>query len=494
MTSAVTDSRIPLREDKPDKPESEGGKAASASTSGQDHATPHPDDSNPLLVAKPSISVRNYMLMYVYHVVYYSTLGPGFFLLFFWIKQIRNSLMNMLFIRINPWCAFQNLYWITCAYTALLAVILRGYSLFDSALLYSTLLNTFFRSATISGKYSTYPQEEVDRIFNQLILPSQVRGEMMVDAWNRQVPLLVEQELRSLRNRERLSQKPPQLEVELKADKPGEKRSLSVDNILLDHVQAFNVQVNQKFLMIVVYCWAVIRTVACGLLNVAVGLPFHGSTTEEVILFYVMLLFQFMYFSVAPVFYLLAFKDVQRHKYLTQVSLLLMDGTEPLEGTIRRVSEITSKEGWELLIRLHRYGDRFLKRHVAFINFLLLHVFLLILLLLPKYFNLFVYSQFAASERKLQVLFLADLLFMTTGLIPILLLLANCNEMKRQLSERFKGSKNCPMQLQQENELVIPVLGFDFGYFKFATITLISLAAIGGAFAVVFTGTYKILQ
>ena len=273
-----------------------------------------PIDLGAFKLERSNIHLDNYLKFYYLHVFYYSTLGPLFFLLFFWISWVRSSLKNLLFIRLNPWCAFQNLYWSTCAIVFIFSVILNNtgysYTTIEVSLLYCTLINTFFRAATISGKYGTYPRSEIDKIMGDSIEPSAVRGEMMIDAWNRQEPEIVKSEIW-------VTDRTFGYEPHSKVSVDGVE--LYTNDLVTKLVDTFNrtwpVTIAPT---IAIFILGATRAVCHGLLNLACGIRFHGDTVEEAILFYFIALFQFMYYTVAPMFFLLLMKDISRHKFLTR--------------------------------------------------------------------------------------------------------------------------------------------------------------------------------
>lgn len=93
------------------------------------------------------------------------------------------------------------MYWTTCVIVTVCAFALND-TTFDAALFYSTLINTAYRSATISNKYGTYPQQEVDRIFDTSIDQKQVRDEMSLDSWTKQETKTIVLEIKSIGWRE----------------------------------------------------------------------------------------------------------------------------------------------------------------------------------------------------------------------------------------------------------------------------------------------------
>jgi len=413
--------------------------------------------------------------------------------------------MNLLFIRINPWCVYQNLYWATCAVVGILCFFVGGYGTIEGSLWYSTLINTFFRSATIAGKYGTYPQSEVDRIFEGVIPPSQVRGEMMLDRWNKQESKEVQTELISIDLRENTKILPTTVRISIQAasTSPIQKAKNShpdtaqVKDIILDLVEAFRKVSSQKELVILMFIYAMFRAALPGLLNLCVSLPFHGEKTEEIIVFYLIYLFQYMYFTVAPMFFLLAFKDIKRHRYLcTQGSALLTGVSNDADVYLLIESDQDKTAALGLIRRIDRYGDRFIQRHKLFVAFMLVHALAIIVFLIPRYFNIFQYTPKVTSEAKLQAMMTIDLITIGLPLIAILALIISTNYRSQQLLKNTEqlqsGDRNGLTQAMKSDNQIL-VLGINWNAALLIILSLIILAGIGGGIYIsLFQDRYKL--
>jgi hypothetical protein len=452
---------------------------------------------NPLLSQRATFNPGNYFLLYFLHVFYYSTFGPFFFVLLIWLPAARNSLQNLLFIRLNPWCLFQNAYWASAITITIMALVLRKYRTIDEAMFYSTLMNTLFRSATISGKYGTYPVEEVQKIFHQAISANQVRGEMMIDAWRGQTEKVVRQEIESVKKRENLQK----LDQNVIAEVSGAKTEVSSDRVVENLAKEFAEVNKQQLTMALVFVYAIIRTLACGLLNLWIGLPFHGEELEEKVVFYMVLVWEFMYFTVGPMFYLLAFKDIKRMLFFSNCTLSILNSGQATSTEIQRI-DITDNKMESMLVlakKLDRYGDRFVQRHRALTGFILVHCLLLEFVLISKYFDIFRISIFAQTERKLQFLLVADLITISLPLIGILALISKTNNTKKKVAEELKlHIKDKAVKFEQEfmsemqRDCLITIFGSDLNIGFLLVISIVLLAGIGGGIFVVFWGTYKI--
>ena len=432
------------------------------------------------------IHVDNYFKFYYLHVIYYTTLGPIFFLLFFWITWVRASLKNLLFIRLNPWCLYQNLYWSTCAIVLIFAVILNNsgyrYTTLDAALLYSTLLNTFFRSATISGKYATYPRAEVDRILGQKVDSSTVVNEMMINAWRKQDYDTVVSEITNVDTTYDFERHPAIVVNE---------HSMFVNELLKILAIAYNTQRFAPLVPnIILFTGAFVRAIAHGLLNLAVGIRFHGDTTEEAILFYYIAIFQFMYFTVGPLFYLLLYIDINRQRVLTQNAIQILSD-KPLidiDNTKVRTTEQDDIVAITILIKkLDKYGYRFIQRHKCLMGFIILHTLFLVLSLFPFYFEIFDYTKTPSTQAKLQCLMLIDLCLLTLASIIGMTLILLTNKDKRRLRTMI-NQPSLPLISEITILGVIPNLSI-------AIVTWASmLAGVAGGFYLVFAGKYKLFR
>ena len=453
------------------------------------------EESESFTEQKARINVKNYFLFYYLHVIYYSTIGPLWFVLLFWLRPIRTSLMNLLFIRLNPWCAFQNFYWTTCAIVFIFAIILNNigytYTTLDAALLYSTLINTFFRSATISGKYCTYPQSEVDRIFRIVIQSSTVRKEMMLDSWRGQKDDVIVKEIATVAKYEKID------ELDVWMAKQGQRSAEKVVEIFAHKFKETGS--TPSYAMMIVLLYGAVRAVLHGLLNLAVGIRFHGDTTEEVILFYYIALWQFMYFSVGPSFYLLLYQDFKRQIYMTgkAIQVLSMAAIPELDhDTIVQYDDKQKKAALCLARRLDMYGDRFMQRHKAFITFILLHTLFLILAMFPFYFDIFRYSQYKTSEIKLQCLMAIDLLLMATASILGIILAATINNRKDAmiaLIDKIADRQFQDIVMKFKNDSRVNLMGIHVGAVYAVAVAVVALAGLTGAVLVVFIGKYKII-
>ena len=78
--------------------------------------------------------------------------------------------------------------------------------------------------------------------------------------------------------------------------------------------------------MVISLIVALFRALLFGILNTFVGLNFFGETTHERILFGYIVLWQFMYFSVIPSFFLLAVRDFKRSSALANINIRLLEG------------------------------------------------------------------------------------------------------------------------------------------------------------------------
>lgn len=452
---------------------------------------------NPLLSQRAVFNPGNYFLMYFLHVFYYSTFGPFFFVLLIWLPAARNSLQNLLFIRINPWCFFQNSYWASAITITVMALVLRRYRTIDEAMFYSTLLNTFFRSATIAGKYGTYPEEEVRKVFSQTIPTTQVRGEMMIDAWRGQAEKVVRQEIESVKKRENLQR----LDQNIYAEVSGVKTQVSSDRVIENLAKEFAEENKQQLTMILVFVYGIARTLACGLLNLWIGLPFHGEAVEEKVVFYMVLLWEFMYITVGPMFYLLAFKDIKRTLFFSSCTLRILSSGQATKSEIQRIKIADNKMEslLSLVKKLDRYGDRFIQRHRALVGFMLVHCLLLELVLCAKYFDIFQISIFAQTERKLQFLLVADLITLSLPLLGILALISKTNYTKKEVAAELKlHTQDYGDKIIQEfvsdmpKDCAISILGSDMGIGTLLLISVVLLTGIGAGIYVVFWGKYKI--
>ena len=453
---------------------------------------------NPLLSQRAAFNTGNYFLLYFLHVFYYSTFGPFFFLLLIWLPAARNSLQNLLFIRINPWCFFQNAYWASAITITLMSLVLRRYQTIDEAMFYSTLMNTFFRSATIAGKYGTYPAEEVRKVFSQSVSANQVRGEMMIDAWRGQAEKVVRQEVESVKKRENLQR----LDQQIFAEVSGVKTQVPSDRIVETLAKEFAEENKQQLTMILVFIYGIARTLACGLLNLWIGLPFHGETTEEKVVFYLVLIWEFMYFTVGPMFYLLAFKDIKRMLFFSSCTVkILSSGPATKKSEFQKIKIADNKmESMLVLVRkLDKYGDRFVQRHRALVGFMLVHSLLLELVLCAKYFDIFKISIFAQTERKLQFLLVADLITLSLPLIGILALISKTNNMKKQVTAELKlHTQDCEEKQIQEfvsempKDSMITIFGFELSIETLLLISVVLLTGVGAGIYVVFWGKFKI--
>lgn len=466
-----------------------------------------------------------YLSFYLIHLVYYGTIGPLWAMLMP-IKLFRYILMNLLFIRVNPWCFFQNIYWISCVIP--LVFLFFSYTTLEESMIYSTWMNIFFRSATISGKYSTYPIEEIERIFWTLIAPSTVRGEMMLDSWNRQVPEVVQKELWSLSRREKLqavavelatTHEPPALSEEqtkMASKGLGAARMLNTDDIILKltQIQA-ELGGKQSIASLLVLIYAFVRGFACGLCNLIVGLRFHGNTLEEAILFYPICLFQSTYFSVGPMFFLLAFKDFKRRLYLLRVGLAVLSKRPvpecPELSELKLATSQDSNALLGLIYKLSKFGDRFLQRHRALVAFMAVHWLLLSLALIPKIIYLFDYTRVSTSEQKLFILLIADYLVISIPLLFILGLITRMNSVARELKSQLQSSKfedvntpynkdkgsealnNGQLQSQILQEAEINIGGVSVGWLLIIALVLVTGAILGLSFWRLFAGRIKII-
>ena len=451
---------------------------------------------NPLLTQKAVMNTKNYFLMYYFHVLYYLTLGPVFFVLFFWIPQIRNSLRNLLFIRINPWCFFQNAYWASTITIVIMSIFIREYTTIDEAFFYTALINTFFRSATIAGKYGTYPQVEVSKVFNTLILPSKVRGEMMIDAWNGQKETVVDEELYSIKKRENMQENSHQI-VSVEVD--GNLATKSSDDIIKEMINAYARCNTQPILKILVFLFAICRTFAIGFLNIWVGLPFHGEKTEEIVVFYLVFLWEFMYFSVGPMFFLLAFKDVKRKLYMGNRILEILEQQAVKDTNVSRVpleSPAQSDQASSVMCminKMDKFGDRFSQRHAAFVTFIMYHAWFIELALVAKYFDLFKYSKYDVTEKKLQFLLVVDLVTLAVPLCCILVLIHRVIIMKKKIGRVISGLEVLGRSLYKYEEYGTNIIFMDVSSLvSLVCVVIIYGAGIAGGVYVVVDGKYKI--
>lgn len=438
------------------------------------------------------IRLDQYFEFYYLHVIYFSTIGPFFYALFFWVRWVRSSLKNMLFIRLNPWCAFQNLYWSTCALAWIFALVLNNsgyrYSTFDAALLYSTLINTFIRSATVAGKYATYPRKEVRRIFSGVIETGTVRGEMMVDFWNRQDAQTVQTEISALDKMFDLGSMANEIVI-------GGSR-MTVDEAMTLIVQAYNTENKpssvQNWISLTL---SVTRAIAIGLLNLAVGIRFHGDTTEEAILFYYVALFQFMYFSVGPMFFRLLLRDIRRQNYLTSKCIDILS-SKPIDEIGGMPIDISSSSGtFKLLLKLSKYGDRFMQRHICLLSFTVLHAFFIELALVPFYFDVFSYVSSPQTQAKLQAIMVIDLGILTLASVSGLWLAAVHNRRKDAVFSKLEG-----MNIQADDPVAfkkivgerLPLVGYPINWALTVAVSLVLLTGVAGGLYVVIAGKFKL--
>lgn len=480
-------------------------------------------ENNPILTYEPSVSLRNYVKLYVLHFVYYATIGPVYYLLFFWIPSVRNSLMNLLFIRLNPWCFFQNLYWATTTVVWVFALVLRKYTTFDEALVYSTIMNTMYRSATISGKYSTYPEQEVERIFDGLIPASQVRGEMMIDSWNRQEINTLYTEAKSLSTREKLSRWPAEVCCELQVDtqdgadtRLSEKshtlkeiaakttqQSVHSDLLVLSWARNYAPKDEQKISRPLVFIYALARALAPGFLNLIVGIKFHGETTEEAILFYVVALAMFMYFSVGPMFYLLACKDLRRSHHFSELAVnILQDKGVIFLKRLEWTTKAQKEANYSLVRKLHLYGDRFVQRHKAFASFMVVSILLLGLFTIPiiSADSGWKYCLFGTSQQKMNLLIFADLVTLVIPLWYLLYLFAQLNSARDKLMtswEKTLADRNMQAELdvfhsESKPRIKLSILGVVPTFGHNLGIVVFTLATIAGGVYIAFFSQYKI--
>ena len=444
---------------------------------------------------KTVINLRNYFSFYYLHVLYFSTIGPIFYLLFFWVRWVRASLQNLLFIKLNPWCAFQNLYWSTCAIGFVFALVLNNtghfYTTLDAAFLYSTLINTFIRSATIAGKYATYPESEISRIFGQQIEASTVRGEMMIDFWNRQDSQTVEAELATLEKTFELGAFPSAVKV-------GDE-SMPVDQVVAQIIKPFNESAKPTIVItILTFLFAGARTIAHGLLNLSVGIRFHGDTTEEAVLFYFIAVFQFMYFSVGPMFYLLMIKDVRRQVLMSGKAAEILK-KKPINELGNRIISMSDEESLlaalKVVAKLNTYGYRFILRHKCLLSFIVLHSLFLVLALFPFYFEIFDYSPWRSSQVKLQFLMVCDLTILSLASIIGLNLVAALNNRKENVDYLLKqlneGSR--PLNLIKESaQDRFPVVGGSLQWPAAVALTTVLVAGVAGGLYVIIAGRFKL--
>jgi hypothetical protein len=450
---------------------------------------------NPLLSQRAVFNLGNYLLLFFLHFFYYSTFGPIFFILLIWLPPARNSMQNLLFIRKNPWCFFQNAYWTSAITITIMALILRKYRTIDEAMFYSTLMNTLFRSATIAGKYGTYPQEEVRKVFQQTVSTKQVRGEMMIDSWRGQVEKVVRQEIESVKKRENLQQ----LDQKIFADVSGVKTQVPSDRVVENLAKVFAENNKQQLPLISTFVFAVVRSFACGLLNVWIGLPFHGEAIEEKVVFYMVLVWEIMYFSVGPMFFLLAFKDIRRLLFFSNCALMIINNEQLPTGEIINTTDNKMESIMVLVRKLDKYGDRFVQRHRALVGFILVNSLLLEFVLCSKYFDILRISIDPQTERKLQFLLVADLITLSLPLISILALICRMNNTKKEVTKQLKlhtqhhverSVQELVFDIERDDEIKVFGLGVNINFLLLISIVL--LTGIGAGIYVVFWGVYKI--
>lgn len=484
-----------MREDNLQSHGQTSGRAGENQALSPDNHSKPQDVSESFTEQKAVISVKNYLIFYYLHVVYYSTLGPVWYLVLFWLRPVRSSLMNLLFIRLNPWCFFQNFYWSTCAIVFIFALILNNtghvYTTLDAALLYSTLINTFFRSATISGKYCTYPQGEIDKIFDGVIQASTVRKEMMLDSWRGQSDEVIEKEIKAVDNYEKIDAQYVWL---------AKKGQMNSEKVVILFAQKFRETGGIPLVVtILIFLYAGVRAVGHGLLNLAVGIRFHGNTTEEAVLFYYIALWQFMYYSVGPSFFLLLYQDLKRQLYMTDKAIQILSSTlvPELEHDTFVQNDPQQKKGVFGVVRLlDKYGDRFMQRHKALLAFIILHALFLILAMFPFYFRIFQYSQFVSSERKLQTLMAFDLLFLVIASLMGLCMVALLNSKKSRMIDLIQMSTGDDFKVDVLNftrDSKLRILTIEVGFLHLLVVALVAVAGLVGAILVVFIGKYKIV-
>ena len=275
------------------------------------------------------------------------------------------------------------MYWTTCVIVTVCAFGLED-TTFDAALFYSTLINTAYRSATISNKYGTYPQQEVDRIFETSIDQKQVRDEMSLDSWTKQETKTIELEIKSIGWREGITTLSPRYDGLVKS-------------------AAIYLRKNPlgMLLMIIGLTIALFRALLFAILNTFVGLNFFGETTHERILFGWVVLWQFMYFAVIPSFFLLAVRDFKRANNLADLNTRILQGqpAPEIENVVVLMNTIEDRSQAVLLVRkLDRYGDRIIHRNQAFTGFTIIHSILLSIVLIPGYFELNTYNDRKFTE------------------------------------------------------------------------------------------------
>lgn len=435
-----------------------------------------------LLSTRARMDISNYVMMFSFHYLYYATIGPVWYLVLFWWDPIRNALHNLLFIRLNPWCFYQNLYWSSCAIVTICCFAFDD-TTFDAAMFYSTLFNTAYRSGTICNKYGTYPQSELNKIFAETVPASVVRGEMSLDEWRKQTEQVCKQEVKSVRWRENI------------ADTTG-------DDLVVSAAQYYQSSNKQQISMSLGFVYAIFRALIFNIMNTFVGLFFFGEKLHEQILIGYVLLWQFMYFAVIPSFFLLAVKDLKRTGAFAKISLDVLDGQQIIEFKGAKVLIETPYEqnaAVMLIRKLDRFGDRMVQRHQAFAGFSILISVLLALLLIMGYFNIGAYSGRTSTEQKLRAVMAFDQLTVSIMALTLLLIAAIANSKKNKVIQRLhmfsQVSKEASDQtMSMQSDSFVRVFGIKVTMLFFTIFLVFSLAALAGNIYAVGFSDYRLWQ
>jgi hypothetical protein len=226
-----------------------------------------------------------------------------------------------------------------------------------------------------------------------------VRKEMMLESWQNQKDDTVSHEITTVSNIEQLNSLPQSVKF-----KGGS--NMNAQDLCKAILKSFNSKASGPLLpTILIFSYAILRSILPGLLNLAVGIRFHGNTTEEAVLFYYIALFQMMYFTVLPMFFKLLFRDFRMQLSLTKSANNLLERLPIAEAGENSVSIDSENDKLALVVAvrlLDKYGERYLNRHKALISSIVAHSFFLILAMFPFYFNIFRYSNTNSSEIKLQ--------------------------------------------------------------------------------------------
>ena len=136
-----------------------------------------------------NFSLSQYVTFILFHLCYFTVLGPLIVLLLLCLPGWRTLFVNMAFLKLDIVGLRQAFFWLA----GMLVFVFFGLKLstgrwesIDLALVCSILNGSLYRSASVATKYATYPKKQIEKIYKVVLSAEEQRSEVTVIGWANQ--------------------------------------------------------------------------------------------------------------------------------------------------------------------------------------------------------------------------------------------------------------------------------------------------------------------